>query len=52
MTHNHCHQSCKRRESNPASLETWKIHSTTYALLLTKQSLAFYSSLVMSANLG
>ena len=56
MTHNHCHQSesCKGESRNQRHSHTklGTFRSTTMALLLTRQSLAFYSNRVMAADLG
>jgi len=49
----HCHQSCKSesrtQHHSPTMLGTFR--STYEALLLTRQSLAFYSNRVMAADL-
>jgi len=54
MTHNHRHQSCKGecRTQNHSHTKLGTFRSTTKALLLTTQSLAFYSNRVMAADLG
>ena len=54
MMHNHFHQSCKVESQTQHHSHT-KLRpfcSTTKALLLTRQSLAFYSNCVMVADLG
>jgi len=51
MTHNQCYQSESRTQHHShTKLRTF--HWTTKALLLTGQSLAFYSNRVMAADLG
>jgi len=54
MTHNYCHQSCKGESRNQHHSRTklGTFRSITKALLLTRQSLAFYSNRVMAADLG
>ena len=54
MTHNHCHQSCKSesRTQHHSHAKLGTFRSTTEALLLTRQSLAFSSNRVMAADLG
>jgi len=54
MTHNHCHQSCKgeRRTQHHSHTKLGTFRSPTKALLLTRQSITFYSNLVMAADLG
>jgi len=54
MTHNHCHQSCKgeSRTQHYSHTKLGTFRSTNDALLLTRQSLAFYSNRVMAADLG
>jgi len=54
MTHNHCNQSCKdeSRIQHHSHTKLGTFRSTTKALLLTRQSLAFYSNSVMAADLG
>jgi len=54
VTHNHCHQRCKgeRRTQHHLHTKLGTFRSTDEALLLTKQSLAFYSNRVMAADLG
>jgi len=54
MTDNHCHQSCE--SESPTQLHSHTklrtFRSTTKAILLTTQSLAFYSNRVMAVDLG
>jgi len=54
--HHHCHQSqsCKResRTQHHSHTKLGTFRSTTKGLLLTRQSIAFYSSRVMAADLG
>jgi len=54
MTHNQCHQSCKgeSRTQDHSHTKLGTFRSTTKVLLLTQQSLAFYSNRVMAADLG
>jgi len=54
MTHNHCHQSSKgeSRTQHHSHAKLGTVRSTTKALLLARQSLAFYSNRVMAADLG
>jgi len=54
MTHNHCNQSCKDESPTQHHSHTklGSFRSTTKALLLTRQILAFYTKSDMAADLG
>ena len=54
MTHNQCHQSCKgeSRTQDHSHTKLGTFRSTTKALLLIWQSLAFYSNRVIAADLA
>jgi len=56
MTHNYCHQSCTGESRNQhhsrTKLGTFRSAAKALLVLLTRQSLAFYSNRVMAADLG
>jgi len=53
MMHHHCHQSCKgeSRTHHHSHTKLGTFRSTAKKVLLIRQSLAFYSNRVMTADL-